>query len=110
MSEGLLGTPLIPGWHTQVHKERQTQQGHYGEEGDGAPKGRWLQGQADQGAFCWDLVGQAEHVAERPGYAAISHLWSRGDGSVLRAGLKVGITYLGHPTVTLMKHPQETMA
>ena len=106
----MLGAPLIPGRHTQVHKICQTQQGHCCEEGEGAHKGRRLDGQANQGAFGWDLVGQAEHVAERPGYAAVPHLWSRGDGSVLRAGLEARITSPGHTMVTLLRHPHETLA
>lgn len=83
MVQGMLQVPLIPGQHTQVHKVCQTQQGHCCKEGKDAHKGRWLDGQADQGAFSWDLVGQAEHVAERPGYAAVPHLWNRGGSSVL---------------------------
>ena len=86
--QGMLGAPLIPGQHTQVYEICQTQQGHCDKEGEGAHEGRWLDGQADEGAFGWDLVGQAEHVAERPGYAAVPHLWSRGDGSLLGLDLR----------------------
>ena len=103
----MLGAPLIPGQHTQVYEICQTQQGHCCKEGEGAHEGRWLDGQADEGAFGWDLVGQAEHVAKRPGYAAVPHLWSRGDGSVLRTGLEAQIISPGHTTVTPLRHPQE---
>ena len=103
----MLGAPLIPGQRTQGHEIRQTQQGHCCKEGEGAHEGRWLDGQADEGAFGWDLVGQAEHVAERPGYAAVPHLRSRGDSSVLRTGLEAQIISPGHTMVTLLRHPQE---
>lgn len=74
MVQGMLGASLIPRQRIQVHQESQAQQGHSREEGEDAHKGRWLHGQADQGDFGWDLVGQGEHVAKRPGYAAIVHL------------------------------------
>lgn len=75
--EGMLGAPLLPGQSIQIHQKCQTQQGHHCEEGKDAHKGRQVHGQADQGAFSWDLVGQAEHVAQRPGYAAVPHLYGR---------------------------------
>lgn len=104
----MLGAPLLPGWSTQVHEERQTQQGHCREEGEGAHKGRGVHGQADQGAFGWDLVGQAKHVAQRPGYAAVPHLYDRKMASFSGRGSRQKLhTYT---TVILVNHPPEAVA
>ena len=66
-----------------------------------------LMGRRMSGLSAGNLVGQAEHVAERPGYAAVPHLWSRGDGSVLRAGLEAQIISPGHTMVTPLRYPQD---
>lgn len=106
MVKGLHRVLLCPGHRTQVQKEHQTQQGSRCEESKEAHEDGRLNGQVDQGALSWDLVGQAEHVAERPGYAAVPRLWSKED-SVSPQGKAPGWNYIPrHNRANPTKLPQ----